>query len=416
MSTVKVVGKDSLNGSIHIQGCKNSVLPIIAATLLNGGHNIIHNCPLLSDVCAAVDILRDLGAKVTFSSGTLCVNSETVNSDIVKPHLMKAMRSSVIFLGPLLSRVGSATISMPGGCDIGKRPIDIHLKAFSKLGIDIDCENGNITCKKNKLSGDTIFLPKPSVGATENIMLLACKGKGVTTIVNAAKEPEIVDLQNFLNSMGARIFGAGTSCISIYSVECLENSSYTVMPDRIEAATYCCAVASCGGKAEIKNIIPHHIDSVLSLLEKNGAQVMRFPSSVYISSKGQLRCAPFVSTGPFPAFPTDAQSIMMSVMSLSSGEGYIVENIFENRFGHALQLKKMGADITVADNRAHVKGGKLFGSNVTSCDLRSGAALIIAAIGAEGETYIDNCQYIDRGYENFEEKFGSLGVQIERMD
>ena len=416
MSCVKVVGKKCIGGTVCAQGCKNSVLPIIAATLLNGGQNIIHNCPCLSDVYAAIDILRALGVNVVFSGNTLIINSEGINSDTIRPDLMKAMRSSVIFLGPMLSRLGEAVISMPGGCDIGKRPIDIHLMAFSKMGISVVCEDGNIRCIKDRLRGEKIFLPKPSVGATENIMLLACKGSGVTTIINAAREPEIIDLQNFLNSMGARIFGAGTSEITIYSVNNLDNSEYTVMPDRIEAATYCCAVAACGGYAEIKNIVPEHIESVLSILEKSGSSVVRYPSSVYISSGNVPQCVSYVSTGPYPAFPTDVQSIIMSVMSLSSGEGVIVENIFENRFGHAQQLKKMGADIKVSDKKAFIRGKKLYGAEVSACDLRSGAALIVAALGSCGETIISNCQYIDRGYEDFEDKFKSLGVDIERMD
>lgn len=416
MSSVKIIGKNRLDGSVNIQGCKNSVLPIIAASVLNGGQSVIHNCPHLSDVFSSMAILRDLGAHADFYGNTLVINSAGLNSDTVRPELMSAMRSSIVFLGSLLSRCGAACISMPGGCDIGARPIDIHLDAFSHLGAQVYSDGVSVCCSAANLHGGGVVLPFPSVGATENIMLLSCLGKGVTTIYNAAKEPEIVDLQNFLNAMGARIFGAGTDTVTVYAVKKLNDIEYTVMPDRIEAATFACAAAAAGGSVYMNGVEPEHIAPVLAALEKSGVRVVRYASSLLVMSDGLLECAPYISTGPYPAFPTDAQSLMMSVMSVSRGSGVIVENIFENRLRHAYELKKMGADISVSGRRAIVNGEKLHGAHTCACDLRSGAALAVAALAADGETVIEKAEYINRGYDNFAEKFRSLGAIVEGMN
>lgn len=416
MSAVKVAGKNKLNGNIKVQGCKNAVLPIIAASLLNGGLNVIHNCPHLADVYASVKILKELGASASFEGDTLIIDSSHINCRMVEPELMGALRSSVVFLGSILSRCGNATVSMPGGCDIGMRPIDIHLASFEKMGVDVECTGTGITCSIKNLHSEKIVLPFPSVGATENIMLLSVKGRGVTTIYNAAREPEIVDLQNFLNSMGARVYGAGTNIITIYAVKDLMGSEYTVMSDRIEAATFACAAASSGGSLFIDGISPDHIRTVVNILRQCGTKIVEYPNSIYIISKAKPLCPRFVSTRPYPGFPTDAQSLIMSVMSASCGEGVIVENIFENRFGHAIELQKMGADINISDRSAYIKGTTLHGASVEARDLRSGAALVVAAMSAEGESVIERAEYIDRGYDNFEQKLKSTGAEIERVN
>lgn len=416
MSTVRVKGKSRLHGSVRIQGCKNAVLPIIAASLLNGGLNVIHNCPHLADVYSSVKILKELGASVCFEGDTLVINSSSINCRRISPELMGALRSSVVFLGPMLSRCSRAAISMPGGCDIGMRPIDIHLDSFRKMGVDIETYGSDVVCKVNNLLGKNIVLPFPSVGATENIMLLAAKGRGVITIYNAAREPEIVDLQNFLNSMGARVYGAGTGVITVYAVSRLSDSEYTVMPDRIEAATFLCATAIAGGDVYLDGVNPEHIRSVINILAKGGVKFAEYTNSLFAVSTSRVKCPSYVSTRPYPGFPTDVQSLIMSVMSCSQGDGIIVENIFENRFGHALELAKMGAHIDLMGRYAHVHGTSLSGCEVTAGDLRSGAALAVAALGAEGESTVNRAEYIDRGYDNFEQKLRSLGADIERVN
>ena len=416
MSFIKVTGGNRLYGDVRIHGCKNAVLPIIAATLLNGGVNVIHNCPRLSDVFSSVKILESLGASVCFENDTLTVDSSSVNCSAIGAELMKALRSSVVFLGALLSRCGRACVSMPGGCDIGTRPIDIHLTSFERMGVEVKCTDGEVECSVAQLHGEDIYLPFPSVGATENIILLSILGKGVTRIHNAAREPEIADLQAFLNSMGARVYGAGGCIITIYPVESLSDSEYTVMPDRIEASTFACAVAATGGRIYIDGIKPDYLASVLNVLRSGGAFVAEYPSGIFMSCLSGFRCPPIVSTGPYPGFPTDVQSLIMSVMSTSQGEGIIKENIFENRFGHAAELVKMGADISVSGSSAFIKGSELCGCSVCAQDLRSGAALVVASLAARGDSVIERAEYIDRGYDGFVNKLNSIGAAVERIE
>ena len=416
MSAVKITGKNRLDGSVKIQGSKNAVLPVMAASVLCRGECIIHNCPDIADVSASIRILRELGASVVFEKNTLIIDSSDIKCTRVNRELMGALRSSVVFLGSMLSRCGCASVSMPGGCDIGKRPIDIHLASFEKMGVDVQCNVNEVFCAVNKLHSEKIILPFPSVGATENIILLAAAGKGVTTIYNAAKEPEIADLQNFLNAMGARIYGAGTSTITIYSVEKLRGCEYTVMPDRIEAATYLCAAAAAGGRVVLEGMVPENIKSISSVLAGCGAKIICFDNSVYMIADDRLNCPSRINTGPYPAFPTDAQSLMMSVMSLSDGRGEIIENIFENRFGHAEELIKMGAQICLDGNRAFVCGTQLTGADVSARDLRSGAALMVAGLGADGETVVNKIEYVFRGYDNIIKKLSLLGADIERVE
>ncbi len=418
MCAIKVNGINNskgLRGSVDIQGCKNSALPILAATLLNGKTNVIHNCPYLSDVVASVDILNSLGCSAQLHDGIAFVDTAGLISYAIGEQLMGAMRSSVLFAGALLSRCGIAEFTMPGGCDIGLRPIDIHLAAFEKMGVDVECNDGNVVCRADSLHGADIHLPIPSVGATENIMLLAVKGRGVTRIYNAAREPEICDLQSFLNSMGARISGAGTGVITIYPVGELDHSCYRIMPDRIEALTFACACATAGGNILLNNVECGHISAPASILRMMGVTVVEYSHAMLVASRDSIHCLPMISTGPYPAFPTDAQSLFMSVMSGACGEGNIVENIFENRFGHASELIRMGADIKIDGRIAHISGGRLRGAETYACDLRSGAALVVAGLGAEGETIVHNSRYIDRGYDGFVQKLCGLGACAERI-
>ncbi|MBQ7901296.1 MAG: UDP-N-acetylglucosamine 1-carboxyvinyltransferase [Clostridia bacterium] len=421
MSAIKVRGikynnaNGMLCGSVAIQGCKNSALPILAATLLNGKANVIHNCPALSDVFVSIDILNSLGCRAVFENGTAVVDSMHTSCCNVPQRLMGAMRSSVIFAGALLSRCGRAEFTLPGGCDIGRRPIDIHLAAFEKMGVEVVCNEGNVVCTVDKLHSADIYLPLPSVGATENIMLLAARGKGVTRIFNAAREPEICDLQSFLNSMGARVFGAGSSIITIYAVRELHESNFTVMPDRIEAVTFACACAAAGGTLKLNKAQYEHMAAPMNVLGTMGLTAVPYADAVVVTAKRPMTCVPIVTTGPYPAFPTDAQSLVMSVMSCADGEGVVVENVFENRFGHASELGKMGADISVSGKRAVVRGKKLQGAVTEACDLRSGAALVVAGLAAEGETIVEHSEYIDRGYQDFVQKLSSIGACVERI-
>lgn len=415
MNSIRVESTDKLYGDVTIQGCKNAVLPILAATLLNKKQNVIHNCPMLSDVEITLDIIKSLGVKACLIGSTAVIDSSSISDYKIQKEMMGKLRSSIVLVAPVLSRCKKAVFTMPGGCEIGTRPIDIHLAAFEKMGVDVECSDGIVNCNAKNIHGADIHLPVPSVGATENVMLLACVGKGVTNIYNAAKEPEICDLAQFLNSMGARVFGAGTETVTIYAVKDLDESEYTVMPDRIEAITFACACACCGGVVNLHNINYNHISNVMMLMQNMGLKVAPYSDKMIVSSKSKLRCPNYVSTRPYPGFPTDAQSILMSVMSMSEGSGKIVENIFENRLKHAYELVKMGADIEVLGNSAFVTGKTLTGGTVDACDLRSGAALVIAALGSDGESVVNKCEYIDRGYDSFVPKLKNLGARIERV-
>ena len=417
MSVIKIRGGRPLSGSIGVQGAKNAVLPILAACVLNGGRSVIHNCPDLTDVRISLDILKHLGCDVSFSNGTVIVDSSEIISASVPDELMRSMRSSVIFAGALLARMGKAQISYPGGCNLGHRPIDLHLKAFKKLGIIIEEEHGNLNFYADNISPCQIFLEFPSVGATENIMLAACKANGTTTIINAAREPEIVDLQDFLNSMGAHISGAGTDVIEIEGTEKLHDCEHTVIADRIVAATYMAAVVVAGGRAEIKNVVPNHISAFIAVMRECGASISVCDDSITITAPKYIRPVKMINTLPYPGFPTDAQSLIMTVMATAKGTSIIKENIFGGRFNHAGELARMGADISIADKIAVVRGVRnLSGCDVAAADLRSGASLAVAALCAQGETTISNVCYIDRGYENFEQTLSLLGADIERVD
>ena len=417
MEYIKINGGNTLHGNASVQGSKNAVLPILAATILSGKTSRIHNCPKLSDVKMTVEILKFLGCDVLVSDNIITVNSSNLNTDFIPYDMMKKLRSSIIFLGAILSRQKSASLSFPGGCEIGLRPIDLHLKALKMLGVEIKEEHGYLNCKLDKFNPCKIHLDFPSVGATENIMLISAVSKGTTTIVNAAKEPEICDLQNFLNKMGASIKGAGTSVIVIKGVDKLNDCEHTIIPDRIVASTYLSAAMVTGGSVLVENVIPNHFGAVTSVFEQCGAKVETFKNALYLKAPKKIKRINLIRTSPYPGFPTDAQSLVMSVLSVADGVSIIKESIFENRFKHASELIKMGADIRIEDRIAIINGVlKLAGAQVFASDLRSGAALVVAALCANGKTEVYNLNFIDRGYENLVGVLKNLGADIERVD
>ena len=417
MSILKITGGKPLSGSIRINGAKNSVLPILAATLINGGVNVLHNCPDLKDVTSAIKILEHLGCKVKREGKTITVDSSVVSRCDVPDSLMREMRSSVIFLGPIIARCGCAVLHTPGGCELGPRPIDLHLSALEKLGVSIENEGGNIVCKAGDMKGRDIRLSFPSVGATENIMLAAIACRGATRIINAAREPEIEDLQQFLKKTGASVNGAGGSEISIIGGRAYFDTEHRVMPDRIEAATYLCAAAAAGGDVTVEDCESEHIGTVIERLTEGGADIKVSGRSVRIKVSDRLKSMPPVRTMPYPGFPTDCQSQLMAVACTAKGTTVFTENIFENRYRHTGQLERMGADIKVSGRVAVVEGvERLKGAVVTATDLRGGAALAVAALGAEGCTVIEDIYHIDRGYEKMEQSLASLGADAVREE
>ncbi len=412
MKTYIVEGGRKLEGSTYVSGSKNASLPIIAASILNGGITKLYNVPNIHDTKIMLKILEYLGCKTKRNNGKIVIDSKNIKLHEIPEELMREMRSSVIIVGALLGRLKQATFSYPGGCDIGSRPIDLHLKAFEKLGVELEEESGFIRCKSDNIIGTQIQLDFPSVGATENIMLASILAKGETVIANAAMEPEIVDLQNFLNKMGANIKGAGTNNITINGVTKLKDVSYNIMPDRIEAGTLLCAVALTGGKLELKNVVPEHLTPVIHKLEECGCIIKIEKDTLYLQAPKKLK-ATDIKTMPYPGFPTDMQSIFASMLSTAKGTSIIVENIFENRYKYVTELNRMGAKITIEGRTAVIKGvRKLSGANVKATDLRGGAALILAGLVAKGKTTIMNIEYILRGYENIEKKLRNLGAKI----
>jgi len=415
MSKIIIEGGRKLEGAVRVHGSKNAVLPILAATVLNGGKNVIYDCPKLKDVYASLEILKCLGCNVSWEGNTLIVDSQTISTHYIPENLMREMRSSIIFLGAIIARCRNAIISYPGGCELGPRPIDLHIKAFKQLGIKIDESHGYISCKVDNIECDSIHLDFPSVGATENIMLACVLSNGITTISNAAKEPEIVDLQDYLNKMGAKICGAGTSVITIEGVKSLKDVCHTVIPDRIVAASYLAATAITGGTVTVENIMPLHMQPIISVFKDCGLDITEDKTSITLDAKKQIHQIDFLRTLPHPGFPTDAQAPIMAVLSIADGTSIIAENMFENRFKHVAELARMGADIKIDGRIAIVRGVKrLSGAKVTATDLRGAAGLIIAGLNAEGETEVDGLCHLDRGYENFEGNLQSIGAKIIR--
>ena len=413
MKRIVIRGGQRLEGILPVQGAKNSVLPILAASILHPGVTVLRGCPRLSDVEASVRILRHLGCEVWWQGEELVVDASTVSRWDVPDRLMREMRSSVIFLGAILARLGKAELSYPGGCELGPRPIDLHLAALRRLGAVVEERGGRLCCEAAALEGREIALSLPSVGATENAMLAACGARGETVIVNAAREPEIVDLQDFLRSMGCAVRGAGSSTICVAGRQLTRDCVHTVMPDRIVAATYLSAVAAAGGEVELTHVDYRHLSTVTAALHEAGCRVIGGEGRVLLRSDGALKAVSAVRTAPYPGFPTDAQAILMAALLKSRGTTVFVENMFDNRYRHVDELCRMGADISVAGRVAVVTGvPRLSGAAVRCTDLRGGAALLVAGACAEGETWIENVRHICRGYEDPVRDLAALGADV----
>ncbi len=418
MSEYVIEGGKRLYGECGVQGSKNSALPILAATLLCDGVCTVNNCPDILDVEATSNILRHLGCKVTRDGSCVTVDSGGASGYEIPEPLMREMRSSVIFLGAILAKNGRVRISTPGGCEIGLRPIDLHLDAMKKLGAEISDEFGHIECTcPDGLRGTNISLSFPSVGATENIIIAASTAKGTTTIVNAAREPEISDLADFLNSCGARISGAGQGTVTVEGVKKLSCTSHSVIPDRIAAATYMAAAAITGGRLKLINVIPAHLRPMIDLFEEAGCVVSTDCKSVCIESSGELRSVRMIRTMPYPGFPTDIQAPVAAMLTKAHGTSVMIETIFENRFKYIGELVRFGAKISVDGRMAVIEGVRsLHGANVITPDLRGGAALMIAGLGASGTTVISDIRHIERGYESPEKVISGLSGIIKRID
>ena len=417
MSRILIEGGTPLSGAIDIQGAKNAVLPILAATVLNEGVNVLHNCPDLRDVDITLDILRYLGAKAERNGNTLTIDTRGQLGNHIPEKLMRQLRSSIVFMGAILARNKYAKISAPGGCELGPRPIDLHMKALRELGVKIKETHGYILCNGLEMQGKELHLSFPSVGATENIMLAAALAEGKTVIENAAVEPEIEDLASFLNQMGAKISGAGSSRIEIEGVSELRPTEYRVMPDRIVATTYLCCAAVTGGTVELRRVRPEHLSATLACLRECGCEVASGHDWVKLRAPQRLRAISEITTMPYPGFPTDAQSMFLAMLCTAEGTSIIKETIFESRFKIAEELVRMGADVTVDGRMAVIRGTpKLSGAIVSAADLRGGAALAVAALAAEGVTELENPHYIDRGYENLTETLALLGANVRRID
>ncbi len=415
MAKYIIKGSNKLEGKVKISGSKNAALPIIAASILNAGKTTLYNVPNIHDTQMMFEILKNLGGKVEKKNNKIIIDTSKIKKYEIPEDLMRQMRSSVILAGSLIGKYQKAIFSYPGGCDIGTRPIDLHLKGFEKLGINITKNYGNISCICDKIVGEKIDLDFPSVGATENIMLASCLGEGTTQINNAAREPEIIDLQNFLNKMGAKIQGAGSNKIQIEGVKKLNDVSYNIMPDRIETGTFLCAAAMSQGNIIIENTNINHITPIISKLEEANCKLKLEKDKIELKAPKKLKTLE-IRTMPYPGFPTDMQSIFVSMLTIAKGTSIIVENIFESRYKFTQELIRMGAKITIEGKSAIVKGTrKLYGANVNATDLRGGAALVLAGIVAKGETTIENIEYILRGYENLNKKLENLGVNIKMV-
>jgi len=417
MNKLLIQGGVTLQGEIRISGAKNAVLPILAATLLSDGPAVVENVPHLQDVTTTVALLGSMGVTVVIDETmSVEVDTSTINSQVAPYDLVKTMRSSILVLGPLLARYGYAEVSLPGGCAIGSRPVNIHIKGLQDMGADIDVKNGYIYARAGRLQGARIVMDLVTVTGTENLMMAAALAEGTTVLENAAREPEVVDLANFLISMGAKISGAGTDTITIEGVERLHGTRYRVVPDRIETGTFLIAAAITGGKVKLKNTDPYILDSVLDKLKEAGAELATGDDWISLDMHGQRPKPVNIRTAPYPAFPTDMQAQFTALNTIADGTGTVVETIFENRFMHVQELERMGADIEVEGNTAIVRGVEgLTGAPVMATDLRASASLILSGLVAKGETTVQRIYHIDRGYELIEEKLSALGAKIRRV-
>ena len=416
MQKFVIQGGRRLEGEIPVQGAKNSALPILAAALLCEGESRLSNCPQLSDVYAACRILTSLGCKCVMHGNLVTVKADDLTHTMIPEPLMQEMRSSIIFLGAMLGRTGKCILGYPGGCELGPRPIDLHLQAFRRMGVRIAEENGILSCTAPKgLHGARIHLGFPSVGATENVMLAAVLAKGETVITNAAREPEILDLANYLIRCGASVEGAGSSTIRIQGTRQLHGCEYRIMPDRIVTATWLACAAATGGELRLLQTDAGSLLGILDVFEDMGCRYSRNADTICFSAGRPIRALRYIKTMPYPGFPTDAQAIIMAVLCKANGTSVMEETIFENRYRHVDALSRMGADIRIAGRAAVIRGvSQLHGALVSATDLRGGAAMLTAALGAEGETVITEISHIDRGYENPEKVLRQVGAWIER--
>ncbi len=416
MSSYIIEGGHKLEGTVKISGSKNAALPILAATVLNVGKTTLYNVPNIQDTQMMFKILETLGGKVEKKNNKIIIDTSKINKFEIPEELMHKMRSSVILAGALLGRYKKAIFSYPGGCDIGSRPIDLHLRSFEKLGINVVQNYGNIICDAEKIKGEKIDLDFPSVGATENAILASVLAEGTTTITNAAREPEIIDLQNFLNKMGAKIIGAGTNEIQITGVKKLKDISYNIMPDRIETGTFLCLAVATKGNLILENTNAEHITPVITKLQEADCKIEIEKNKIKINSNKKIKALD-IKTMPYPGFPTDMQSVFSAMLTTAKGTSIIVENIFENRFKYTQELNKMGAKITVEGKSAIIRGvRKIYGANVKATDLRGGAALVLAGLSAKGITKVENIEYILRGYENFDKKLRNINANIQMIN
>lgn len=411
----KIIVKKSgpLKGHVKIEGAKNAVLPIISATLLAEGKSVLQGVPDLKDVYVISELLKHLGAEVEYKDNTLIVDASNITTCEAPFELVRKMRASFLVMGPLLARFNHTKISMPGGCAIGTRPIDLHLKGFKELGAEIEMDHGFVEAKSDKLIGSKIYLDFPSVGATENIIMAATLAQGTTILENAAQEPEIVDLANFLNKMGANVKGAGTDTIEIVGVEKLQGAKHTIIPDRIEAATYMVAAAMTKGDITVDNVMLENLKPVVAKLREAGCEVIEMGSSVRVIGPEKLQSID-IKTLPHPGFPTDVQAQFMAMLAVSNSSGTVTETLFENRFMHVEEFNKMGANISIEDKSAVVRGvEKLHGAQVKATDLRAGAALILCGLIADGTTEVGDIYHIQRGYVDIDKKINALGGNVE---
>lgn len=416
MDKFLVTGGKSLEGVINVPKAKNSYLALLSACVLCVGEVTLKDCPMFSDINKMLEILSRLGASIKREGKDVIIDARSISSYEVPKVLAHQVRSSIFLLGPIIGRLHKARVSYPGGCDIGLRPIDLHLKGLRALNVDIQEKYGEINCECDKLIGNDIHLDYPSVGATENIMMAGVYAKGITRIYNPAKEPEIVDLQNFINSMGGKVKGAGSDVIEIEGVESLSSCVYTPMPDRIIAGTYLLATAAAKGDVTIKNVVPCHIYSLTSKLKEAGFEITQKDDNIRLVSRGRYQSFGKIDTMPYPGFPTDLQPQALVLQTVSKGICVITENLFETRLKHVPELIKMGANIKVKDRTAIVTGVEnLYAAEVSATDLRAGASLTIAGLVARGQTIITDVHNIDRGYENLEVALSSLGADIKRI-
>lgn len=417
MDKLVIEGGRELNGTIRISGAKNAALPILSAVILAEGEYNISEAPELVDISTMLKLLKEFGISSERTGKSVKINTVFEPEAFTAPYeLVKTMRASVLTLGPLLARKGKAKVSLPGGCAIGERPVDLHLKALEAMGAKIIVEHGYIDAECPKLKGAIINFDIVTVTGTENIMMAACLAEGETVLRNAAQEPEVVDLAHFLKKMGARITGEGTSEITIIGVEKLHSADYSIMPDRIEAGTFICCVAAAGGSVEITNVPVDVMRTTLDKIAETGLKIDRINSSTIRVSRDKPLVSTDVSTAPYPGFPTDMQAQFMSLMTVANGFSVVTENIFENRFMHVAELKRMGADIKLKDKSAMIRGVKsLMGAPVMASDLRASASLVIAGLMAEGKTEVSRLYHLDRGYEDFVEKLSGVGANLSRV-